>query len=155
MISPRRYNGALVFAMMAHKGQKDYGGLPYITHPINVAETVMRQGLSDEAVVAALLHDTVEDTDVTLEEIRESFGYTVRDLVSLLTRNPERETYDEFISRIIDAAESDPAFLEAVFIKLADIQDNTRADRRTGRGKENSLLIRYAKAQDRLLAAIP
>ena len=154
MITPRRYNGALVFAMMAHKGQKDYGGLPYITHPINVAETVMRQGCSDDAVVAALLHDVVEDTDVTLEEVRQSFGSTVADFVNLLSRTDE-ETYQEFIGRMIAAAGWDPKFLEVLFIKLADIKDHTRVERRTGRGKENALLIRYAAAEDRLLAAIP
>ena len=72
------------FAAKAHEGQTDKAGLPYITHPRAVAAMIE----DETAKVAALLHDTVEDTDVTLEEIRAEFGDEIAAAVDLLTHRP-------------------------------------------------------------------
>jgi guanosine-3',5'-bis(diphosphate) 3'-pyrophosphohydrolase len=76
------------FAAKKHRNQrrKDVAQTPYINHPIGVANILTAEGgVEDLAVLqAALLHDTVEDTDTTLQEIEEHFGREVRDLVSIL-----------------------------------------------------------------------
>ena len=59
-----------------HKEQKRSSGEPYIIHPVSVAKIVLDYGMDCASVVAALLHDTVEDTDLTLEELDEIFGET-------------------------------------------------------------------------------
>lgn len=81
------YDKALKFATKAHKGAvRDYTGVPFITHPIAVAELVRVFDPTPEVWVAALLHDVVEDTPVTLEEIEFEFGPTVAELVKYVTK---------------------------------------------------------------------
>lgn len=79
---------AFELAEAAHRPQRRKSGEPYILHPLEVARIVVREiGLWDyEAVIAALLHDTVEDTYVTLEELENTFGKTVADIVDGLTK---------------------------------------------------------------------
>jgi (p)ppGpp synthase/HD superfamily hydrolase len=88
---------ALKFATFAHEGQyRKYTGEEYITHPIAVADLVEEyldyKGYSEEevdtAIQIALLHDTVEDTDVTIEEIQRLFGFKVAQGVWFLTKTP-------------------------------------------------------------------
>ena len=69
-----------------HKEQKRSSGEPYIIHPVSVAKIVLDYGMDCASVVAALLHDTVEDTDLTLEEIDEIFGEEITHLVDGLTK---------------------------------------------------------------------
>ena len=80
---------ALLFAKKAHQGQFRKSGEPYIIHPILVACLVKYIGGDDEMVVAALLHDTVEDTDVCIEDIQRHFGDNVKNLVDALTKITE------------------------------------------------------------------
>lgn len=79
---------ALEFAAKAHEGQvRKYTSEPYITHPMAVAEMLLEHGVESEAMhIAALLHDTVEDTDVTHEDILHEFGEHVHKLVIGLTK---------------------------------------------------------------------
>ncbi len=73
------------FARDAHGEQtRKYTGLPYVTHTEAVADTVARHGGTEAMVIAALLHDTVEDTHITFEDIRVEFGEEVMDLVYYL-----------------------------------------------------------------------
>lgn len=73
---------ALLFATKAHSGQTRKGnGSPYIIHPIAVSKTLEEAGFSDEVVAAGYLHDVVEDTDTTIQEIEENFGSNVAYLV--------------------------------------------------------------------------
>ncbi len=76
---------ALSFSARKHKNQRRKGaeGSPYINHPIDVAETLWKVGCVRDisVIVAAILHDTVEDTETTLAEIEEHFGPVVRSLV--------------------------------------------------------------------------
>jgi (p)ppGpp synthase/HD superfamily hydrolase len=77
---------ALKFAEKAHEGQvRKYTGLPYIVHPIEVASIVATVPHTQEQLAAALLHDVVEDTAVTLEEVGQLFGEKVATLVDELT----------------------------------------------------------------------
>ena len=109
---------ALNFAFRAHDGQYDRSGVPYIFHPYQVA-----QHAKDEiSCAAALLHDVVEDTNTTLDDlIAEGFPPRVTELVDLLTRR-ENEDYFDYIRRLA----KDP---DAVKIKLADLAHNSDTSR--------------------------
>ena len=74
---------AIIFAVKAHAGTERRGkGYPYIVHPMEAVEIVSTMTKDQELLAAAALHDTVEDTDVTIEQIREEFGDRVADLVA-------------------------------------------------------------------------
>ena len=74
------------YATIAHGDQKRLSGEPYIMHPLSVAIITLRLGMDCPSVIAALLHDTVEDTNSTLDDIRKNFGDTVAELVEGLTK---------------------------------------------------------------------
>jgi len=104
---------ALSIASTAHTGQVDKAGQPYVLHPLRV---MLRLTDPDARIVAAL-HDVVEDTDVTLDDLRaEGFSPAVLAGVDAVTRRNE-ETYDEFLLR----AAADPIGRQ---VKRADLQDN-------------------------------
>ena len=84
----RRIKEAFDFACMAHEGQKRKSGAPFIVHPVAVAKIVAEElGLGANPVIAAFLHDVVEDTDYTIDDIRQRFGDDVAFLVSVVTKN--------------------------------------------------------------------
>lgn len=87
MLYSYRIEQAIRAAAVLHNEQvrKGVAPFPYITHPYAVAMIVADYTEKEEVVIAALLHDTIEDTDYTLEELQEDFGGTVRDLVESLT----------------------------------------------------------------------
>ncbi len=85
---------AIVFAVRAHAGTERRGkGFPYIVHPMEAVEIVATMTSDQELLAAAALHDTVEDTDVTIEQIRAEFGERVASLVA-----SESDTYEEGMS---------------------------------------------------------
>ncbi len=85
------FDKALIFAAKAHEGQYRKGtDVPYITHPVGLAVTLMDLNCADEVIVAALLHDVVEDTIVTLDEIEVEFGGQVAGLVGAVSE-PDRD----------------------------------------------------------------
>jgi GTP pyrophosphokinase len=116
-------------AVEAHKDMRRKSGEPYIYHPISVAKICAEEmGLGPTAVVCALLHDTVEDTYITLEDVEELFGSTVRKVIDGLTKIPE--VFDENVSiqaenfrKMILTISDD---LRVVLIKLADRLHNMR-----------------------------
>ncbi|NMD08936.1 MAG: bifunctional (p)ppGpp synthetase/guanosine-3',5'-bis(diphosphate) 3'-pyrophosphohydrolase, partial [Phyllobacteriaceae bacterium] len=79
-------NRAYVYAMKAHGNQKRESGEAYFNHPLEVAAILADMKLDDATIVAALLHDTVEDTGATTEEISEKFGAEIAALVDGLTK---------------------------------------------------------------------
>ena len=107
---------ALRFASEAHSGQTDKGGGAYIEHAIRVADIVGGNSVSSALIACAYLHDVVEDTDVTLDEIRSRFGYSVAETVDRLTRRKD-EAYFDYIDR---CGRDNFARL----IKMADLIDN-------------------------------
>lgn len=123
---PTLVEEALVYATEKHKGQKrKWGGQDYVFHPIAVADMLISFGISDEkTLAAALLHDVVEDTDTTIQDLREKFGERVAELVWWLTdykseKEGNRETRKAITNwKIVNAP------LPAILIKLADIIDN-------------------------------
>ena len=119
-------NEVLKFATAAHGDQKrKYTGDPYINHPIAVAEIVETVPHTPEMVAAALLHDVVEDTDVTLDQIKDKFGSKVSDLVGWLTDISRPEDGNRKTRKALDREHSANAPAEAQTIKLADLIHNT------------------------------
>lgn len=111
---------ALAFAADKHRGQKrkDTLGSPYINHPIEVAERLVHFGVEDPNVLqAAVLHDTVEDTEATEEDILVMFGNKVKSIVMELT-DDKSLSKKERKQRLIEKSEK--FSLEAKLVKLAD-----------------------------------
>lgn len=105
---------AITMAALAHDGQTDKSGAPYVFHPLRVASN-----FSDEVLqVIAVLHDIVEDTETSLADLDARFPQDVVNAVEALTRRGE-ESYKEFIERVA----RNP---NARLVKIADIRDNLR-----------------------------
>ena len=79
-------NKAFSLAENAHQNQKRISGDPYISHPLEVAKILTEYKLDDSTTITALLHDTIEDTDLTLGEVKKQFGAEIADLVDGLTK---------------------------------------------------------------------
>ena len=107
------YDHALQIAIQAHRGQKDKSGREYIMHPIRVAERCK----DPRAKIVALLHDTIEDTEVTPDMLQEE-GFPQEIISAILSvTKQENETYDAFVRR----ASENPIGRE---VKIADLEDN-------------------------------
>ncbi len=120
---------ALAFATRAHASidqRRKYTGEPYIVHPMAVAELVAATGARPEVVAAALLHDVVEDTPVSLEEISREFGPDVGFLVEQLTDVSRPGDGNRAVRKELDRQHSAAASPEGQTIKLADLLDNSR-----------------------------
>lgn len=119
---------ASIFAHNAHHGQvRKYSGLPYIIHPAQVAESVALVSGNIALIAAAWLHDTVEDTDVTMYDIEVEFGYNVGQFVWEVTNPP---TIGNRAARKAGARDHlSLASHEAQTLKLADVINNTRTIR--------------------------
>ena len=129
-----RRKKAVELATRAHEGQRRKTGEPYIIHPIAVMEILEEWGMDEDTVIAGVLHDTVEDTAVTLEEIQTEFGETVAFLVDGVTKLGDArsgmrdlntylpETKDNLM-RLLIALGSD---IRVLIIKLADRLHNIR-----------------------------
>lgn len=111
---------AFEYMSVAHAGQM-YGDLPYFTHPLAVAEAVKEP--TEDELVAALLHDVVEDTPRTLQDLADNFGDRVTATVDLLTKRP-RMSYQDGILRIVNSGNR-----SAVKIKWADNYVNMNGDK--------------------------
>ena len=131
---------AIELAKQHHEGQTDKAGKPYIEHPLRV----MNQVESEEEKIVAVLHDIVEDTNISLNDLRnEGFSEEVVSAVECLTKQ-DGENYDSYIERI----SFNPL---AVKIKLADLEDNrdlTRLPEVTDKDLER--IEKYDKALEKL-----
>ena len=118
MIYTKMTKTAMKLCFEAHKNQKDKTGLPYVFHPFHLAEQ-----MSDEATtIVALLHDVVEDSDYTLEDLEKmGFGAEILDALRLLTHLPE-VPYMEYVANI----KKNPI---ARTVKLADLAHNSDMSR--------------------------
>lgn len=119
---------ALVFATNAHEGQlRKYTCEPYINHPIAVSTLVANIIDDPDMLAAALLHDTVEDTDITHEDIQREFGSSIANLVENLTDISKPEDGNRATRKALDLAHIATASPQAKTIKLADLIDNSRS----------------------------
>lgn len=130
---------AMVLAYHAHHGQFDKGGVPYIFHPIHLAEE-----MEDEiSTCVALLHDTVEDTAVTLKDLSKEFPAEVVNAVRLLTHGEDVDYFD-----YVRAIKQNPI---AVKVKLADLRHNGDPKRICNQGNQERRRAKYAAARKILL----
>ncbi|MBR4232622.1 MAG: bifunctional (p)ppGpp synthetase/guanosine-3',5'-bis(diphosphate) 3'-pyrophosphohydrolase [Oscillospiraceae bacterium] len=120
---------AFDFARLAHGDQKRKDGTPFITHPLAAAEIIAEMSLDEESIIAALLHDTVEDTGITHEDIEKKFGTEVAELVEGVTKltrvtysNKEDEQMENLRKMLIAMAKD----IRVILIKLADRLHNMR-----------------------------
>ena len=120
---------AYLYCVNAHDGQKRLSGEPYYMHPFSVACILVELGMDTESVVAAFLHDVVEDTKVTLDEIKKEFGSNVAELVDGVTKlsNMPLVTHEQQLSenvrKMMMAMSKD---IRVIIIKLADRLHNMR-----------------------------
>lgn len=122
-------NRAFVIADIAHQNQKRRSGDPYISHPLEVAKILTEYRLDDSTIITALLHDTIEDTKLTLKEVRSEFGEEIASLVDGLTKigkldlfTKEAEQAENF-RKLILAMSND---VRVLIVKLADRLHNMR-----------------------------
>ena len=121
---------AFNFARQAHKGVRRHSGEPYIMHPLAVARIVCKEiGLGSTSICAALLHDVVEDTDYTVEDIRNLFGDKIANIVSGLTKiaggvfgTHASEQAENFKKLLLTMSED----IRVILIKIADRLHNMR-----------------------------
>ena len=150
---------AFQIAKQKHDGQRRKSGEPYIIHPVAVAKIVLDYGMDYQSVVAAMLHDTVEDTDMTLEEVTKEFGEDIAHLVDGLTKlgkvpleiKDREEQQAENVRKMLLAMSED---IRVIIIKLADRLHNIRTlnfvDPQKRRDKALETLEIYAPIAHRL-----
>lgn len=134
---------AMQLAYEAHAGQVDYNNVPYIFHPYHLAEQ-----MDDEiSCTVALLHDVVEDTSLTIEDLEQKFPNSVTEVVKLLTHDDNVDYFD-YVRKI----KTNPI---ATKVKLADLEHNSDQTRNVGLNVPEEKLRyweeKYTKAQDILL----
>jgi (p)ppGpp synthase/HD superfamily hydrolase len=131
---------ALEISVEAHKGQKEKDGSPYVLHPIRLMLSLE----SSDARIAALLHDVVEDTPVTIDELHsEGFSETVLTAVGLLT-HLDHDDYDDYVDKL----SRNPVARQ---VKLADLTDNMNIKRLPDLGeKDLQRLAKYHRVWNKL-----
>ena len=134
---------AMDLAYNAHHGQRDKAGVPYIFHPLHLAE---QMGDDEYAICTALLHDVVEDTPLTFEDL-ENAGFP-EEVISALRRLTHRDG-EEYLGPYIQRIKGNPL---ARRVKLADLRHNSDVTRlppaknESNRKKRESRMVKYAKA---------
>ena len=124
-----RIETAYRLAEQAHAGQLRKSGEPYVTHPLAVAHVVVELGLDDVSVIAALLHDAIEDTSMNLAEVEQHFGSEVASIVDSVTRldrlkfNTQEEEQAASMRKMLVAIAKD---LRVLVVKLSDRLHNMR-----------------------------
>ena len=114
---------AIEFAVKAHAGQLRKGSsLPYVFHPLGAARTLIECGCSQEIVAAAILHDTIEDTSVTYEDIRSSFGEEVAGLVREVSAPDMEDSWENRKGHTIEHLKDAPK--DVLLLACADKLDN-------------------------------
>jgi guanosine-3',5'-bis(diphosphate) 3'-pyrophosphohydrolase len=120
---------AIEFSRVAHQGQMRHSGDPYISHPIAVARILTPLHIDAQAIIAALLHDVVEDTAVTSEQVAEKFGKPIAELVDGLSKldrlrfETQEDAQAENFRKMLLAMARD---VRVILIKLADRLHNMR-----------------------------
>ncbi len=120
---------AVEFAIKYHGIQQRASGVPYYSHPLEVAEIIAEMRLDTDSIITAILHDTIEDTDLTLEEIEENFGKDVAKLVDGVTKLTKIKFHEDNVRqaenfrKLLIALSDD---IRVLLIKLADRLHNMR-----------------------------
>ena len=115
-MNEKKIEEAIKFAEKKHEGQLDDNSLPYVYHCFRVANILRIVTDNDEIVIAGYLHDTIEDTNTTYEELVENFGKRVADLVMEVTEEGKKDNIGFYFPRLKTR--------EGIMIKFADRLDN-------------------------------
>ena len=124
-----RIKAAYEMARVAHSGQKRRDGSPYVTHCIAAADISVDMGLDEDSIIAALLHDVIEDTNLTHEDIARQFGSAVADIVEGVTKlsrvqyTSKEDEQMENLRKMLMAIAKD---IRVILIKIADRLHNMR-----------------------------
>lgn len=146
------------YSMRAHKSQLRQSGEPYFSHPLGVAEILVTMKMDADSIITALLHDTVEDTVVTLQEIEREFGLTIASLVDGVTKLSrigflsDEEKQAENFRKLVVAMSTD---IRVLLIKLADRLHNMRTLKHISSEEKRKRIARetmdiYAPLADRI-----
>lgn len=139
---------AIEFATKAHTGQYRKGTkIPYIVHPLGVARTLIELGCSEEIIVAGLLHDTVEDTPVSLADIKFSFGDEVLRLVEAASEPDKSASWEDRKRHTIEYLKIAPA--DVLLVTCADKLDNIRSIREDYEKIGESLWSRFNRPKEK------
>ena len=136
-------NKAYVFAMKAHGNQRRASGDPYFSHPLEVAGILTQYKLDSKSIITALLHDTIEDTDVSIEDVRTHFGDEVAQLVDGVTKLARIELQSghsdqaENFRKLVLAMSED---IRVLLVKLADRLHNMRTLQYIARPEKRRLI---------------
>ncbi len=128
-VDMERIRRAFDYAVHQHDGQKRKDGSPYVTHVIAATEIACEMGLDEEALIACLLHDTIEDTDTTYDDLKRLFGKTVADIVEGVTKltrvqfQSQEDAQAENLRKMLLAMSKD---IRVILIKIADRLHNMR-----------------------------
>lgn len=114
MIYTKSTKKAMGICFEAHKKQVDKSGIPYVFHPFHLAE----QMTTEETIIVALLHDVVEDSDITFEDLAKDFDKPIIDAIKLLTHKDKSVKYEDYVRKI----KENPI---AKAVKLADLMHNS------------------------------
>lgn len=128
-VSVERLTEAYNYASSAHEGQKRKTGEPFIIHPLETALIVAEMGLDVDSIIAALLHDCIEDTCINYDEVKVRFGQTVADLVdgvTKLTRMPYTSKEEEQMENLRKMFLAMARDIRVILIKIADRLHNMR-----------------------------
>lgn len=146
MTPERAANKARALAAAAHAGQVDKVGEPYIGHPARVVQGVLMSGVTDlNAVAVAWLHDVVEDTDITLDDLRTiGFSHRVVDAVDAITKR-KGEAFEDYYERV----KANPL---ALVVKWHDVADNADPARlaKVAPDTQDRLRAKYERARELL-----
>jgi len=132
---------AISIASLAHEGQLDKGGEPYILHPLRVMMKLKDYDLR----IIAVLHDVIEDCGLTLDDLVSIYGvpFELARIVDILSRK-DNESYDEYIERISKN-------YKAIKVKLADLEDNMDLNRINNPTQNDyDRVVKYTKAREKL-----
>jgi (p)ppGpp synthase/HD superfamily hydrolase len=140
---------AIEFSTKAHAGQYRKGTkIPYITHLLNVAKILIEHECPEPVIAAGILHDTIEDTRVTVDDIREAFGNEVADLVNAVSEpNKSDHTWENRKAHTIKHLKS--ALPEVLIISLADKLDNIKAIREDYERIGDKLWKRFNRSKEK------
>jgi (p)ppGpp synthase/HD superfamily hydrolase len=139
---------AIELAARAHHGQVRKGTeIPYLVHPLAVAGILIRADCPEHLVIAGVLHDTLEDTPLTLEEIRLPFGREVADLVVALSEPDKKAPWEERKAHTLDHLER-KATLDVLLVSVADKLDNMRAIRHGLESAGDAFWLRFNRPRE-------
>ena len=139
---------AIEFSTKAHTGLYRKGTkIPYITHPLNVAQILIEYECPESVVTAGILHDTLEDTQATVDDIRDAFGYEVADLVNAVSEPNKSDTWENRKAHTIKHLKT--ASPEVLMISLADKMDNIKAIREDYEKIGNNVWDRFRRPKEK------